>query len=470
MSHQGHKDYAVFLVLGSVIFVLSVAGYVLMTFVAVAQTSAAAVYEGALLISGDGSAPVPNSALIVQDGTIKSVGRRGEVAAPAGSVRVDLTGKTLIPALVNAHGHPGFQRGLTYGRENNTRETYLDDLNRAAYFGVRVILSQGIDPGTVAFDIRRDQQLGHASGARLLTAGRGIGASNAGPGAAAFQGIAYEVTTPEQGRTAVRELAAQKVDVVKIWVDDRGGRAPRLPPPIYRAIIDEAHQHGLKANAHVFYHEDAVDLVDAGIDGFAHLVRDREMDDGLVAAIVRRGVYVMPNLAGTERGTYWTVAPWFDEPGLMSLMRESVPRPVIDRIRASFSSRDAASARAARGRYEILQGSLAKLNKAGARIILGPDTGLEDHLFGYAEQRELEEMVNAGMRPAEVIVAATSRTAEYLGLRDMGRLAAGMQADFIVLGANPLDDIRNTRRIEAVYFDGRALDRAAQRARLSGGN
>jgi imidazolonepropionase-like amidohydrolase len=141
---------------------------------------------------------------------------------------------------------------------------------------------------------------------------------------------------------------------------------------------------------------------------------------------------------------------------------------VIDRIRASFSSRDAASARAARGRYEILQGSLAKLNKAGARIILGPDTGLEDHLFGYAEQRELEEMVNAGMRPAEVIVAATSRTAEYLGLRDMGRLAAGMQADFIVLGANPLDDIRNTRRIEAVYFDGRALDRAAQRARLSG--
>ena len=432
-----------------------------------APRTTAALYEGALLIPGDGSAPVANAAFLVQDGAIARVGSRGTISAPAGAVRIDLSGKTVMPALINTHGHPGFQKGLTYGRENYTRATYLDDLNRAAYYGVRVVMSQGIDPGDLAYELRRDLEAGRADGARLLIAGRGIGAPNAGPGAAAYQGIAYEVTTAEEGRAAVRELAAKRVDLVKIWVDDRGGRAPRMPPPVYRAIIDEGHRRGLKVNAHVFYHEDAVGLVEAGIDGLAHLVRDREMDGDLIAAIVRRGVYVMPNLSGAERGTHSTVPAWFEEPGLMALFRESTPAPVIERIRASFTSRGASAANAARTRYMILQLSLAALNKAGARIILGCDTGLEDHLFGYAEQRELAEMVAAGMSPAQVIVAATSRSAEYLGLRNMGALAAGKRANFIVLRGNPLGDIGQTRNIESVYFDGRSLDRAALRGRLT---
>ncbi len=436
------------------------------------QSSAPApvtIFEGALVIPGDGSAPIANAAFLVEQGTIRRVGRRGEIPPPAGAARVDLGGKVVMPALVNTHGHPGFQKGLTYSRDNYTRENVLDDLYRAAYFGVGVVMAQGIDPGDIVYEIRGDQARGTAGGARLLTAGRGIGAPNAGPGAAAFQGVAYEVTTPERGRAAVGELAATNVDAVKIWVDDRGGRAPRLAPSVYRAIIDESHRRGLKVNAHVFYHDDAADLVEAGVDGFAHLVRDREMDDALVAAIVRRGVFVMPNLSSAERGTHAGAPPWFDEPGLAALLRESVPAPVVARMRATFTSREPSTAAAARERYTILQRSLRKLSAAGARIILGSDTGLEDHVFGHAEQRELEAMAGAGMTPAQVIVAATSRSAEYLGLRDTGALVSGRRADFLVLGANPLDDIRHTRRIEAVYVNGRALDRAAIRARLRGG-
>jgi len=425
------------------------------------------MFEGAFLIAGDGSTPLANAAFLVDQGIIRRIGQRGEIPVPAGAARVDLSGKVAMPALVNTHGHPGFQKGLIFSRANYTRENVLDDLHRAAYFGVGVVMAQGIDPGEIVYDIRREQARGAVGGARLLTAGRGIGAPNAGPGAAAFQGVAYEATTPEQGRAAVRELAAKRVDLVKIWVDDRGGRAPRLAPPVYRAIIEESHRHGLKVNAHVFYHDDAVDLVEAGIDGFAHLVRDREMDDALVASIVRRGVYVMPNLSGTERGTHAGLPPWFEEPGLSALLHESVPAPVIARMRASFTSREPAAARAARERYAILERSLRKLSAAGARIILGSDTGLEDHLFGHAEQRELEAMAKAGMTPAQVIMAATSRSAEYLGLRDTGALVPGRRADFLVVGANPLDDIRHTRRLDAVYLNGRAIDRAAIRARLN---
>src|SRR6185295_9397704 len=147
---------------------------------------------------------------------------------PGGATRISLAGKTVIPTLINAHGHPGFQRGLSYSADNFTRENIMDDLNRALYFGVAVVQSQGIEKGEVTYQIRADQDAGELGGARLRIAGRGIGAPNAGPGGAAYAGIAYEVTTEEQGRRAVRELAAKKVNLIKIWVDDRNGRAPRL--------------------------------------------------------------------------------------------------------------------------------------------------------------------------------------------------------------------------------------------------
>jgi len=430
----------------------------------------AVLFEGARLIPGDGRQPVVNAAMLVENGVITSVGTKGSVNAPASTRRVDLNGKTIMPVLINAHGHPGFQRGLTYSGDNFRRETIVDDLNRALYFGVAAVQSQGIEKGDVMYRIRADQEAGRLGGARLRLAGRGIGAPNAGPGAAAYAGIAYEVTTEDQSRQAVRELAAQKVNLIKIWVDDRNGRAPRLAPTLYRAIIEEGHKHGLQVNAHVYYHSDTVDLVNAGIDGLAHLVRDKEMDDELVASIVRRNVYVMPNLS-PEWNTYMELPHWLkDNDPLMALLQQSVSQAVIARMKSAYENRNPATVERTRTQYVILQRSLAKLAKANAKIILGSDTGLEDHLFGMSEHRELESMLGAGMTPMQVIVAATSRPAEYMKLEKIGVLDVGMKADFLVLDANPLDNITNTQRISKVYIEGVEVDRTALRTSLTRSN
>ena len=264
----------------------------------------------------------------------------------------------------------------------------------------------------------------------------------------------------------MQEQAARKVDGIKIWVDDRGGRAPKLPIALSRAAIDEAHKHGLRISAHIFYHDDAMELAAAGIDSFAHLVRDKEMSDELIALMRKNNVYVMPNISSPERNTHTSPPPWLDEPHLAALLRDTVEANVIERMRGVFSRRDPAVAERARKTYGYLQRSVAKLSAAGANIILGSDTGLEDHFFGYAEQKELELMVNAGMPPSQVIIAATSRAAEYLRLTDRGSLAPGKRADFLVLDGNPLENIRNTRRIASMYLAGNEVDRRALKASL----
>src|SRR2546423_6576645 len=424
------------------------------------------LFEGARVIPGDGGAAIEDGAILVERGLISRVGKKGEIAAPAGANRIDLAGKTVMPAILSTHVHPGFQRGFSYSAANYTRDNILDDLNRSLYFGISSVMSLGVEKGDVMFEMRADQAAGKLGGAKLLIAGRGIGAPNAGPGAAAYANIAYEVTTEAEIRRAVQEQAAKKVDIIKIWVDDRGGRAPRLPIALSRAVIEEGHKAGLKVAAHIFYHDDAMELAAAGVDNFAHLVRDKEMSDALIALMLKINVYQMPNIGQPERGIHANPPPWLGEPYLMGLLRDPWSADAIARIRASYSGRDPAVVTRSQRGYAILQKSVAKLSTAGVKMILGSDTGLEDHPFGFAEQKELQFMAEAGMTPMQVIVAATSRAAEFLALPDRGVLAAGKRADLLVLDANPLDDIRNTRRIAKMYLAGAEVDRAALKASL----
>jgi imidazolonepropionase-like amidohydrolase len=431
---------------------------------ALAPTSSARLYEGALFIAGDDRNPIADSAFLVDDGLIMAIGRRGELGLPRGAASVDLTGKTVMPMIVSSHGHVGYQRGLSYEAENYTRANLIDHLNRYAYYGVGTILSLGTDAGSIAFEIRSDQARGVLGGARLLTAGRGLAAPNAGPGAAALRDSVYDVSTEETARDSVRKLAALDVDVVKIWVDNRNGTVEKLRPELYRAIIDEAHGRNLQVIAHVYYAADAADLVAAGVDGFAHLIRDQEMTSQLVGAISSGDVFVMPNLGISERGTHFEPPAWLDDP----LLLHSVSPDVITRAKEAFGGRTEDEVARSRASYARMQRSVARLVAAGVPLVLGADSGVQDRFFGYTELRELELMVEAGLTPGQAIEAATSRPDGLLGLDDVGLLTAGRRADFIVLNASPLEDISNIRSIDDVFMKGVRLDREAMRAGWAG--
>ncbi len=416
--------------------------------------------EGGRLIVDARRPPIEDAALLVDNGRIVQAGRRGEVKAPAGTSRVDFTGKTIIPALIDAHVHLGYQVGLNFAAENFTRETLVDQLNRYAYAGVAAVASLGTEPGDLPRQIRIEQNAGRLGGALFLTAGRGIAAPNAGPGTPELKAAAYGVTTEEEARRAVREQVARAVDFVKIWVDDRNGTVQKLSPALYRAVIDEAHTLKARVIAHIFYLDDAKDLARAGVDAFAHLVRDKEIDDELVALMVQHHVAQMPNIAISENAIHATAPAWLDAP----LLHEVAPAAVIDRVKASYARRPPEAVARARATYAVMERSLAKLDAGGVPIILGTDDGaVRDHFYVFTAHRELTLLAHAGMAPARILDVATRATAQFLHLPELGTLGTGQRADFLVLGANPLDDIANTQTIEAVYARGRALDRTAMR-------
>jgi len=392
----------------------------------VAQTPAGArvtVFEGARVIVGDGRPPVENATIVVNGTQFAQVGRAGEVRVPPGASRVSLAGKTVMPAIIDTHTHL-----------SQTRDALTADLRQRAYYGVSAAMSLGTDAGDLAFGMRAEQLAGAA---RLFTAGRGITMPEPGR-----TNVPYWITTEAEGRTAVQELAARKVDIVKIWVDDRNGQYKKLTPALYGPIIAEAHTRGLRVIAHVFTLDDAKGLLRAGVDAFAHGVRDKDIDEEGVALFkAHPNVVLGPNLP--DRGVAVD----------MSWLRESVPAAELQKLQAAATDRPDAQAA-----FGIQARNLAKLNAAGVRIVLGTDGNTP-----WAAHVEMADMVASGMTPAQVIVAATRNGAEFLKMNDAGTIAVGKSADFIVVDANPLDDITNTRRIAAVYLRGAAVDRDAIR-------
>lgn len=382
----------------------------------------ATLFRGARIITGDARPPIENGAFLVTNGRITRVDTAVRLTPASGQTIIDLRGKTIMPAIVDGHSHLGYTNVAagTTEASNYTRDNLLDHLRRYAYYGVAATLSMGLDRGELPYQLRSETT---ADAARFLTAGRGIAMPNAGPRAAYWRDAAYGVTTEAEARAAVRELAARKIDFVKIWVDDRDKTVTPLPPSLYGPIIDEAHAHSLRVIAHMFYLADAKALLRADIDGFAHGIRDKDLDDEILALFRQRPqVFVMPNLPDTPAG--------------------ATARPLLWAVQAR---------------------NLPKLAAASVIIGFGTDAGVGAP-YGLGAHEELADMVAAGLTPMQAIVAATSTTAGILRLHDLGAIAEGKSADFIVLDANPLEDIGNTRRIAQVYLRGTRVNREQLRA------
>lgn len=424
-----------------------------------AREEAALVIDGATLWDGTGRAPVPDAVIVIRGDRIADLGPRGSATVPSGARIVSAGGKFVIPGLINMHGHVGMTRGLAASRDNYTRENVLAQLRQYARYGVTTVMSLGTDFEPI-FEVRGPAGPDESPRSTVFTAGRGFTGKNGYPAVLPGNaGVPREVDTADEVRDNVSDLARQKVDMVKIWVDDHWGHYEKIRPDLYRSIIDESHKRNLRVMAHVFYLQDAKSLVEAGVDGIAHSVRDKEVDDVLVRLIKERDVFTVATLVREESTFIYAQPPAFLDDPFFS--RHVDPEVVLRLKDPAWGARVRSDPDFPKypGQLKTAQRNLKRLADGGVRIGFGSDSGPPARFQGFFEHRELELMVEAGLSPADALKAATSTSADCLRIAaDFGTLERGKRADLLLLDADPLADIRNTRRIHTVWIGGREVE------------
>jgi imidazolonepropionase-like amidohydrolase len=411
------------------------------------------------LIDGSGNAPVPGAAILIVDGRIRAAGPAASIKAPPGAEVIDLTGKFIMPGIINLHGHLGNVQGLAQDPKFYTRENVENNLKTYASYGVTSVLSMGTDKPLI-FELRAEQRRGRPRMARVFTAGRGFtGAGGYPTSVPGMNGVPFEVSSEAGVAKDITELAAKHPDVVKIWVDDHLGREKKIPLNLAQAIVADAHKSGLKVAAHVFYLSDAKTLAGSGLDALAHSVRDRPVDDELIRAMKAHNTYQIPTLA-REASTFVFGRP---APFLKDAFFTRSVSPEVLRTLASKAYQDKIAEDPDYPKYpgflETAKRNLKRLADAGIRYGFGTDTGPPARFQGYFEHWEMQLMVEAGLTPMQVITAASKTSAEFLGVsQDLGTLAPGRWADLMVLNQDPLSDIRQTRTIHSVYIAGNRVN------------
>jgi imidazolonepropionase-like amidohydrolase len=414
------------------------------------------LFRNVRLVDGDGRLVGERLALLVERGRVAAVDVENRTRDDAAIV--DLQGRTMIPGLVNAHGHVADTLGLQTGRQFYTEANVLMQLAQYASYGVTTVMSLGGD-GEAGFEIRRRQRAGtDASGgasspdratARLFVAGPVITA-----------------VTPEAAAREVERVAAMKPDMLKIRVDDNLGATAKMPLEAATAVIREGHARGLRVAAHVFYLDDAKALLRAGADFIAHSIRDQPVDEELIQLLKSRNVCVCPTLMReVSTFVYGSEPDFFSDPFFLRSVEASVLTALRDPKRQE-QVRNSSSAQRYKAGLEIAMANVKRLADAGVPIALGTDSGPPGRFQGYFEHLELELMTKAGMEPGAVLSSATGAAAGCLAgpkiesdapLRRVGYLRPGYWADFIVLKGDPLADVRNTRTIESVWIAGRRV-------------
>lgn len=421
----------------------------------------ATLLENLRVIVGDGEV-LQDGAVLFQGDTILAVGRPTEIAIPEGTTRISLEGKTLLPALIDAHAHLGYDNLSTWSGDNYSLENVQRNLEIYAYFGFGAVFSAGSDPLEVAQTLQEQQADDQGAAARFFFAA-GMAPPGQGPnGQFLVEALEVEqryhspllrgLSSPEQAVDAVNTVEEQGIAFIKLWVDDRGGTQEKLQPEVYRALIAEAQRHVIPTWVHQQNATDMLDLIDAGVHGFLHGRLERDFTQEIARAAKQKNVFIVPNL------------------GLAELRREALAEdpflvPVLSDIatvRLGISEQRLRQVQRNAVLEQTLTQSFRYLREASVDVVLGTDAGaVPDHPFGYTGHRELEIFVRHGMSTAEAINAATTAAARALGLENTGAIRPGFRADLLVLDSNPLEDIRNTRTIHRVYLGGQLIDREA---------
>jgi len=420
-------------------------------------------FRHARIIDGNGGAALENATLVVQDDHIAAVGADNAVSVPADAKVVDLAGKTVLPGLISDHSHLGLIDGVTAAAQNYNRDNIVRQLKQYQRYGVTTVMALGLNNRLVYPDLRKEAHAGTLGGADMFTADCGIGIPDGAPPVTFGPDQLYRPATEEQARSAVREMAERHADLVKIWVDDfHHSLKVKMTPEMYRAIIKEAHKLGLRVAAHVYYLDDARDLVAAGVDILAHGVRDQPADDEFVKQLKAAGTWYIATLGLDESFYIFAEHPeWMKS----AFLRESL-QPALEKQFNNPTWR--AVALGGPHKVEVDKASLQtnlknlkRLHDGGVKIGFGTDSGATPlRIPGFAEHRELELTVESGLTPLQAITLATRDAAELLRLEDRGVLAAGKRADLLVVAGDPSRNITDMHRIESVWQRGKQVAEA----------
>ena len=402
------------------------------------------VLEDVTLIDGTGRAPVPHAFVLIRDGRVAAAGAMAAAPHLANERVIRLTGKSVMPGIINGHGHLGLTEGTASGPQVYSAANIERQLVQYQHYGVTRMLSLGLNRDIV-YELKKEQLEGKLGGALIMTADHGFGTPNAYP-PTPMKDVPYRPGTPDEARAEVRETARRHPDFIKLWLDDGLGTMPKMKPEVYAAIIDEGHKQGLKVAAHVFYLDDAKRLVRDGVDVLAHSVRDKPVDDEFIALMKQHGTFYIPTLQLEEAFFIYSEKPaWMDS----AFFRMGVTPDLATWLTKQANTQH-------RQFLENAEHNVKRLYDAGIPIAFGTDSGANpSRIQGFAEHRELYLMVSSGLTPLEAIHSATAVNARMLGIAaHSGAIAPGHDADLIVLDGNPAQDISNTTRIAAVWQRG----------------
>src|SRR5262245_9871183 len=416
-----------------------------------APANGTVVLTGGRVIDGTGRPPLEQATIVITNGRVDAIGAPSTIKIPAGTTPINVTGKTIVPGFINAHGHLG-----AGDKKLPLRDQILQQLRLYAQYGVTTVQSLG-DDGIESVKVHDEQERGVLDRARLYTAGAAVVGESA-----------------DDARQKVDKVAAMRVDMVKTRMNrltfadgSRTGspvsfaKVPDMAPEVYQAVIDQAHKHKLRVAAHLFYLEQAKGLVKAGLDVVAHSIRDQDVDQAFIAELKRRNVAYIPTLTRDLAVFEFEPRPdYFGEPFFQRGL--AVFRNDMEIVKdPAFQEKVRQSEEAQLTKKALQQGSrnVKLLSDGGVTIAMGTDSGaVVGRWQGYNEHREIELMVKAGLTPMQALVAATGGAARASKMaQQLGTLQVGKAADFVVLSANPLSDIRNTRQIDSVWIGGRKL-------------